>query len=224
MLSLPACDRNREVTVAFSLRPLALIWLVSGAGLVWADTTPSPPAPAAALSKQNVTREGRKAWRQVLGWPDSCEEGYDYPDSALGGVSFHALGSNRYLVEVVCTLGAYQGYQRYYLLDESAPQPMVRALSFAAYETTGKQGQRLTRVQTEELWGSPQFEAKTKRLSVMNKFRGGGDCGTLAVYAFDAGDPELKTLRAKTACDGRGAGMPETWPRINVSTQRQPGG
>src|SRR5262249_26096950 len=60
--------------------------------------------------------------------------------------------------------------------------------------------------------------------SVMNKFRGGGDCGTLAAYAFDAGDPELKTLRAKAACDGRDAGMPERWPRSNVSTQRQPPG
>jgi Protein of unknown function (DUF1176) len=202
------------------LRAFALIWFVSGASFLWADTRASPPAPAAALSKESVTREGRKAWRQVLGWPDSCEEGYDYPDPALGGVAFHALGNDRYLVEVVCTLGAYQGYQRYYLLDESAPQPMARALSFVAYEASGKQGQPLTRVQTEEVWGSPQFDAKSKRLSVMRKFRGSGDCGTLAVYGFDAGDPQLMTLRAKTACDGRGAGIPERWPRVNVSRQR----
>ena len=212
------------MTFPFSLRVLGFIWFVSSANLLWADTSPSPPAPTAALSKESVTREGRKAWRQVLGWPDSCEEGFDYPDPALGGITFHALGRDRYLVEVVCTLGAYQGYQRYYLLDESAPRPQARALSFVTYEATGKPGQALTRVQTEELWGSPQFDANTKRLSVTRKFRGSGDCGTLAVYGFDAGDPQLKTLRAKTACDGRGAGVPDRWPRVNLSTQRQSGG
>lgn len=224
MLSASVSDRNCEVTFSLSLRALALIWFLSDSNLIWADTKPSPLAPAAALSKESVTREGRKAWREVLGWPDSCEEGYDYPDPALGGVAFHALGDALYLVEVVCTLGAYQGYQRYYLLDESGPQPIARALTFVTYEATGKQGQPLKRVQTEELWGSPQFDASTKRLNVMRKFRGIGDCGTLAAYSFDTGDPQLKALRAKTACDGRGTGTPERWPRVNLSTQRQPGG
>jgi len=224
MLSVHASDRNREVTLPFSLCTLALIWFVSGANCVWADAKFSTLTVPAALSKENVTREGRKAWRQVLGWPDSCEERYDYPDPALGGVAFHAFGNDRYLVEVVCTLGAYQGYQRYYLLDESAPQQIVRALSFVTYAAAGKQGQLLKRFQTEELWGSPQFDANTKQLSVMNKFRGSGDCGTLATYGFDAGDPQLKALRAKTACDGRSAGTPERWPRVNLSTQHQPGG
>jgi hypothetical protein len=173
------------------------------------------------MSKENVTRDGRKAWRQVLDWPDNCEESYDYPDPALGGVAFHALADGRYLAEVVCTLGAYQGYQRYYLLDESPPQPSARPLTFVTYEATGKQGQGLTRVQTEELWGSPEFDSKTKRLKVTNKFRGSGDCGTLAVYAFDADGPQLQELRAKTACDGRGAGSPEKWPRVKLPKQRQ---
>ena len=222
MLSVLVSDRDYEVTLPSSLRTLVLICFVSGSNLAWADMKPSPPA--AALSKQSVTRDGRKAWREVLGWPASCEEGYDYPDATLGGVAFHALGDDLYLVEVVCTLGAYQGYQRYYLLDESGSQPIARALTFVTYEASGKQGQLLKRVQTEELWGSPQFDANNKRLSVMNKFRGSGDCGTLAVYSFAGGEPQLKALRAKTTCDGRGAGTPERWPRVNLSTQRQPGG
>jgi len=171
------------------------------------------------MSKENVTRDGRKAWRQVLKWPDSCEEGYDYPDLALGGVDFHALGNGRYLAEVVCTLGAYQGYQRYYLLDESHSPPIARPLTFTTYEATGKRGQALTRIQTEELWGAPEFDSRNGRLKVMNKFRGSGDCGTLAVYSFDTGDPQLQEFRAKTACDGRGAGQPERWPRVKFSRQ-----
>jgi len=218
------CGGNYEMTFPLSLRALVLIWFVSDSSLTWADTKPAPLAPAAALSKQSVTRDGRKTWREVLGWPDSCEESYDYPDPALGGIAFHALGDERYLVEVVCTLGAYQGYQRYYLLDESGPQPTAWPLMFVAYEASGKQGQTLKRIQTEEVWGSPQFDASTKRLNVTHKFRGSGDCGTLAVYSFDASDPQLEALRAKTACDGRGAGAPEKWPRVNLATQRQPGG
>jgi hypothetical protein len=202
----------------------AVLWLIACVGLVRADTKPpavAPTASAATLSKEKVTREGRKAWRQVLGWPDSCEEGYDYPDPTLGGLAFHALADGRYLAEVVCTLGAYQGYQRYYLLDESSSRPTARPLTFVTYEATGKQGQPLTRVQTEELWGSPEFDSKTKRLTVTNRFRGPGDCGTLAVYAFDSGDPQLKEFRAKTACDGRGAGSPGKWPRVKLPKDAQ---
>jgi hypothetical protein len=212
------------VSLPTSLQFFAALCLIASANSVGADTqTPAvaPSAPSATMSKENVTRDGRKAWRRVLKWPDSCEEGYDYPDPALGGVAFHALAKGRYLAEVVCTLGAYQGYQRYYLLDESAPQPTARPLTFSTYEATGKQGQALTRTQTEELWGSPEFDPKTRRLKVMNRFRGTGDCGTLAVYAFDSGDPQLQEFRAKTACDGRGAGNPGKWPRVKLLKDAQ---
>jgi len=62
MLGVLALDRNCEVTFPLSPRAPALVLFVSDCNLIWADTNASRPAPAAALSKERVTREGRKAW------------------------------------------------------------------------------------------------------------------------------------------------------------------
>jgi hypothetical protein len=172
---------------------------------------------SAAPAKENVTRAGRSAWRKVIQWPDDCEESFDYPDPNLGGISFYALGRQRYLVEVVCTLGAYQGYQRYYLLDESDGPTLATPLKFTVYEAVGERGDRLERKQSEEVWGTPEFDVKARRLTVLNRFRAIGDCGTLSAYVLEQGRPRLKELRAKVNCDGGGAENPKLWPKQRVS-------
>jgi hypothetical protein len=63
----------------------------------------------------------------------------------------------------------------------------------------------------------PTFDAKTGQLSVLDKFRGPGDCGTLATYAVADGQARLVALRAKVACDGQGAEAPEKWPEIPLT-------
>ena len=75
------------------------------------------PAAASQLKKSGLTYEDRKAWREVLKWPDDCEQGFDYPDKSFGGIEFHRLADGQYLVAVTCTLGAYQVYQSYYFYD-----------------------------------------------------------------------------------------------------------
>jgi Protein of unknown function (DUF1176) len=202
-----------------AIYPLVLAFaglITAGAG---ADTIRTSSGASAArtagLSKDNVTREGRSAWRKVIRWPDGCEEGFDYPDPNLGGMAFYPLGRQRYLVEVVCTLGAYQGYQRYYVLDESKNPPAVVPLAFTTFEATGERGDRLVRKQSEELWGTPEFDPETRRLTVLNRFRGTGDCGTLSVYVLEQGRPQLKEVRAKVKCDGHGADNPKSWPKLS---------
>ncbi|HYP27265.1 MAG TPA: DUF1176 domain-containing protein [Blastocatellia bacterium] len=181
------------------------------------QSSPSPtPAEAAkgapALKKSDITYEDRKAWRAFLKWPDDCEEAFDYPDKSLGGVEVHRLSDRQHLVAVTCTLGAYQGYQFYYFYDETGPEPAAKLLTFESRES--QDNDSLTETRTEEVWGQPTFDEKTKELKVFNRFRGPGDCGILATYEFVNGEPKLKELRAKTACDGKDGGGPEKWKKV----------
>ncbi|HVF89547.1 MAG TPA: DUF1176 domain-containing protein [Blastocatellia bacterium] len=172
-----------------------------------------PPVEAAPrLKKTGLTYEDRKSWREVLKWPDECEQAFDYPDKSLSGIDVYRLADNRYLVAVTCTLGAYQGYQSFYLYDETKPEPVARLLTFESRES--QEDDSLIETRTTEVWGQADFDEKTKELKVFNRFRGVGDCGFLATYEFSDGEPKLKELRAKPACDGKDGGGPEKWRRI----------
>ena len=177
---------------------------------------PLAPAPAVAarlpLAKPDLTLADRAAFRRALGWSDDCETAFDVTDRGYGGIEVDTLAPGRYLIGVVCARGAYQGYRIYYDYDETRQPPAARALAFEIRESPDERS--LVRTTTRELWGLPTFDRRTRQLRVLNKFRGPGDCGTLATYRFVGGAPKLAELRAKLACDGKGAGEPERWPLV----------
>jgi hypothetical protein len=164
--------------------------------------------------RNNLSYADRQEWRKVLKWPDSCEEAFDYSDKSWGGLNFYQLAPRRYLVEVICTRGAYQGFQVYFDLDESKSPPRSRPLSFFTYEASGDDERRLVEKRTTELWGAAQFQPRNKTLEVLNRFRAIGDCGSLARYVFQTGEPRLEDFRAKLQCDGKGAEDPRQWKKV----------
>jgi len=177
-----------------------------------APAAQSPPAPR----KPGLTRADRPAWRQLLGWPADCEEAFQAsaaPDAP--GISVYALAPGRSLVEVRCAWGAYQGSQVYYLYDETRQPAGVQPLTFEVRESPDEGS--LVKSESREIWGLPTFDPPSGQLSVLNKFRGPGDCGTLATYRFVDGRAQLAELRAKVACDGQGAEAPERWPEVPLS-------
>ena len=179
------------------------------------QATPAPTAaPAdAALKKTNLTPADRRAWRKIIEWPDECEEAYERTMSKeIAGLEFYELTAGQYLVEVVCTTGAYQGYQFYSHLDETKSPPASRLLSFPTFESEDD-GKPKKRTEIQELWGLATFDAKTKTLQIHNRYRGPGDCGSLATYEFPEGTPRLKEFREKSKCDGNYV-EPDKWPRI----------
>jgi hypothetical protein len=179
---------------------------------------PEPPAsrtaaPSPPRRKADLTRADRPAWRQILGWPADCEEAFQAsaaPDAP--GLSVYVLPSGRSLVEVRCAWGAYQGSQVYYLYDETRQPPGVLPLTFEVRESPDERS--LVKGESREVWGLSTFDPQTRQLSVLNKFRGPGDCGTLATYRFVDGKAQLAKLRAKVACDGQGDEAPEKWPEV----------
>jgi len=164
------------------------------------------------LAKPDLTLADRAAFRRVLAWSDECETAFDAGDRGYGGIEVDTLAPGRYLIGVVCTRGAYQGYRVYYYYDETRQPPAARALTFETRESPDERS--LVRTTTRELWGLPTFDRRTRQLRVLNRFRGPGDCGILATYRFVGGVPELAELRAKLACDGKGAEEPERWPLV----------
>jgi len=149
----------------------------------------------------------------VLGWPADCEEAFQASAAPEApGVAVYALAPGRSLVEVRCAWGAYQGSQVYYLYDESRQPTGVLPLSFEVRESPDERS--LVKSESREVWGLPTFDPQSRQLSVLNKFRGPGDCGTLATYRFVDGKAQLATLRAKAACDGQGGEEPEKWPAV----------
>lgn len=180
------------------------------------QATASPnvaPAAASSLKKTNLTPADRRAWRKIIKWPDDCEEAYEKTMSKeTAGLNFYELAAGQYLVEVVCTTGAYQGYQFYSYLDETKSPPSATLLSFQSFESE-EEGKPKKRTEIQEVWGLATFDAKAKRLEIHNKYRGPGDCGSLATYEFPGGTPRLKEFREKSACDGEYV-EPKEWPRI----------
>ncbi len=188
-----------------------------------AAPAPIPPVPAAAasspapqLARTNLTRADRAAWRRVLGWPADCEEAFTASAAAdAPGIEVDPLSPGRSLVEVRCAWGAYQGSQVYYFYDETRKPAGVLPLTFEVRESPDDRS--LVPSETREVSGLSTFDARTGQLTILDKFRGPGDCGTLATYDFAAGQARLAKLRAKVACDGEGAEAPERWPEIPLA-------
>lgn len=177
----------------------------------------SPPAAARdpLPPKRNLRWVDRAAWQRVLKWPADWED--EYRHSAPGeqkspGMDFHALGARRWLIEVQISLAAYQGEQIFYCLDESRATPCWRLLRFPLWSFPVDKPVKET---TTRLLGISGFDERRHELTNFCKFRGIGDCGTLARYSFSpsSGAARMVEFRAHPKCDG--AEIPaEKWARM----------
>lgn len=169
-------------------------------------------------AKNNLTSGDRQRWRNIIHWSSDCEEAFNSTMPADStGIKFYSLAKQRYLVQITCTLGAYQGYQEYAYLDQSNKPTTVRHLVFQTIEVPANG--HIINQHTEQLWGLAEFDSQKKRLSLFNRFRGMGDCGFLASYAFVNGSPELVEIRAKLSCDGHGPYDPNQWKLLEILNQ-----
>lgn len=153
----------------------------------------------------------RAAWRKVLGWSNECEQEFQAGPGGQPGLQFYKLGGETRLAEVACASGAYQGSQQYYLFSESDRSQPVKQLQLPTYEATGADGKHLVGKEETEITGLPEFNNSAKTLTILDRYRGIGDCGSYATYVFDGDRVLLKEFRAKLDCDGQGAEHPEQW-------------
>ncbi len=161
-------------------------------------------APTAKLSPT----EQRQAWQRRLDWPTKhCPLNPPFEQDA--GVTAHPFGDDGSLVEVTCTLGAYQGDSLLYLLDRDGK---ARALRFRQFHSPDK-GQLRPYTDTL-LTGIVQVTPERQSIKVWRKYRGIGDCGQLLRYRVSHGQAELIELRVRDCADEPAFTPPEQWPRV----------
>jgi len=174
---------------------------------------PSAHEAAPPGKKANLTYADRKAWYQILKWPKEYEDDFDAglgADKEKGWLKFYHLSPRQYLVEVQCQMFAYQAGFVYLFYDEAATPPSSRVLNFETI--SGEKGKQVQGQETL-LVGFPEFDPARRELSVWQKGRGLGDCGTWALHRLEDGRAALKEFRAKENCDGKYVD-PKKYPRI----------
>ena len=180
----------------------------------------SAAAQGVARQKRDLTRSDRAAWREVLRWPEACEEVYESAfaaDGKYGGLEFHALGRGLYLVEVVCDGGGIQPSAVFVRYDERRPrraQPL-KLNGFGARDDGSDDAGRAAR--DPRVRALTKFSARTRELSLMSKYDAMGTCGLFVRYRFVRGRPRVVEAREQTACGGPD-GSPDTrrWPRTRL--------
>ena len=139
---------------------------------------------------------------------DFCNQEIDQALSA-NSINIYPLDQERYLVEFLCFLGAYQGNYQYAIGQKNTDK-----LTNISFLTFSFQTEELQLVNTDTLVGTIDFDQQTQRLTVFTKNRGLGDCGSYAIYQWqDSASFELKEYRDKSNCDGVYLD-PENYPQI----------
>ncbi len=166
---------------------------------------------AASASLPGVsTAHDRAAWRAILHWPTSCEQGWKATASPGAGMQLMKANGNLKLVAIECYPGAYQGDALLYLA--SPARKPVGPLKLQVYEDPGNGHVRLTTATT--ILGVLDFARATGTLTVLDKFRGLGDCGVFSTYRLEGSRLVLIEARAKTACNGKPPFSPERWRKL----------
>ncbi len=158
------------------------------------------------LARQPSATEQRLAWHRRLNWPKArCP--LKPPFGQDPGITIHPFDDDRSMVEVTCSLGAYQGNGLLYLLDDNGK---ARALRFLQFHSPDR-GQLLPYTDAL-LTGVIQVEPTRHAIKVWRKYRGIGDCGQLLRYRVSNGKVQLAELRVRDCEDELSRIPPEQWP------------
>jgi hypothetical protein len=122
-----------------------------------------------------------------------------------------ALDAETYLVHLQCSLAAYQASFEFLTYQKTASGGEFKPMTLTVFNEnpSGKPTQENVRT----VGGMPTYDPATRSLTIFSKFRGVGDCGSLANYQLKDGEFQLVKYQAKFACDGN-AIDPETYPQI----------
>lgn len=198
---------------------LLLLSIVALLGqLVCAQTSPET-IPNPLKLKKILTKADRVLWRQKLHWSDECEQGVAHYGDQFAGLNFYPIKKDQYIVEVICTLGAYQGSQYFYFIDDSQGRfksQLLEMEQFAEDEATSS----FYKFTDTLVWGTITFDSKQAHLINLNRFRGDGGCGTQTTY--DASKIPIKVIKfgARTECTE--ASIPPTqWKRYSLKQMGQ---
>lgn len=113
--------------------------------------------------------------------------------------SVYRLNPGKYLVEILCFLGAYQGNYQYFIYINREKLDIL-PLELETYEINDSG--EITSQKVTAISGIPDYNLGAQTLTILTKYRGLGDCGTLAKYKWQGNEFQLLEYRIKENCDG----------------------
>lgn len=155
----------------------------------------------------------RAEWKVILDWNQDCDHVQE------DWVTVYPLSTDLSLVEVVCTLGSYQGYQHYYVVDLELNVRGAQAIKLSVPADNITDG-LVKANETDEIWGYPEFDLENLRLTMTRRFRGIGDCGVQTTYQFsEQGDANINSVRFQPCAENvkeKDFVPPNEWPQVKV--------
>ena len=164
--------------------------------------SPSPRADSAALlAKINGQRLAVLPYLYKNAEKTNLCEGELDKSASEQFSAVYPLDQNRYLVQLLCFMGAYQGNYRYFLYEKQADSVSLQPLNLDRYEPddSGK----ITKTLANNVAGLPDYDSTQKTLSLVTKYRGLADCGSLATYHWAGDQFKVIEYRVKDKCDGK---------------------
>lgn len=162
--------------------------------------------------KDNSLTSQRNQLRQLIKWPDSCEETFDYP---AAGFTFFKQNDNQYIVQIVCTYGSYQGMSLFYKISITDSAFTTSKIEFPVYTNSNNKSGVYT---TSEIWGNVLIPSTQKEFKILNLYSGFGHCGSLTSYDLTGTNPIINKLQVQSDCETDNIiRNPEKWKTININ-------
>jgi hypothetical protein len=165
---------------------------------------------------KRLTKVERQQWRGELPLPDDCRA-YPEPETPLDApaLELHPLGADVDLVLVPCTLGSYQGTQRFFVVKKGEPHKAAQPLALPLYDE-GPAKSRHQKRMGSEIAAEARFDDVEHVLTLFFRARSPGDCGWWASYAFEGADPKPREFRVRDcpATLSRHPPPPQKWRNV----------
>lgn len=139
-----------------------------------------------------------------------CEPTLD-PQYSQQSSEVYPVGEGKYLVKLSCFLAAYQEGFEFWLYEKTAGGVDVQPLTLTRFNAAN--GGKPNPDEIRTLGGTTSYDTANKAVTIFTKFRGVGDCGSLARYKFENNSLDLVSYKAKYDCDGNYVD-PEQYPQI----------
>jgi hypothetical protein len=161
---------------------------------------------------KRLSKVEREQWRSQMPLPDDCRA-YAEPESPLDApaLELHPLGADLDLVVVPCTMGTYQGTQRFFVVKRGDPPKSAQSVALPLYDQRPPKGRRQKRLGSE-IAAEVRFDDVEHVLTLFSRARSPGDCGWWAAYVFDGSDPKPREFRVRE-CPETIAGKPPPPPQ-----------
>jgi len=131
----------------------------------------------------------------------------------------YSNGKQNYLVEVLCSMAAYQGNYEYYFVKKTDSDLQISPLTLTVlyHSRSGEKWQ-----EQKVISGQTGFDLSSQTLSVYTKMNAAGTCGSVGHYEFKGNSFQMVKYFAKE-CDRRRPENnypqgPENYPQIYPST------